>query len=202
MKNNLSSTAEKAINAYGGISVWQTATYIEAEVSAKGLVFSLKGRPFCNHARIISDVHRPFSRIMPIGNDVSIAGVLDGHDVRLEDLQGERLSERFDARQYFSSVRKIIRWDDLDMAYFANYAFWNYFTLPALLMRKDIKWEEIAPGVLDGEFPESIPTHCTRQRFIFDRKTGRLVQHNYTADIISRFAKAANVILAHSQNGR
>ena len=28
----------------------------------------------------------------------------------------------------------------LDQAYFAGYAFWNYLTLPALLLRPDVEW--------------------------------------------------------------
>lgn len=85
------------------------------------------------------------------------------------------------------------------MAFFANYAFWNYFTLPVLLMREDIDWKEIEPGCLDATFPESIPTHSKVQRFRFDLETGLLIQHDYTAEVISTFATAANVVLEHKQ---
>ena len=90
-------------------------------------------------------------------------------------------------------------WDDLDMAYFANYAMWNYLALPALLMRHDIKWKEVAAGQLKASFPEYIPTHNQTQRFRFDRLTGLLIQHDYTAEVIGRFAKAAHVVLDHSK---
>jgi hypothetical protein len=85
------------------------------------------------------------------------------------------------------------------MSYFANYAFWNYFTLPALLMREEINWTEIEPGWLEATFPDAIPTHNTVQRFRFDLETGLLIQHDYTADIISKLATAANVVLEHKQ---
>jgi hypothetical protein len=91
----------------------------------------------------------------------------------------------------------LLYWDDLDMAYFACYAFWNYLTLPALLLNDRITWSEIAQGVLQADFPSEIPTHSGRQTFIFDRQSGELKQHNYTAEIISKLATAANVVHAH-----
>jgi hypothetical protein len=36
--------------------------------------------------------------------------------------------------------------------------------------------------------------------FFFDKKNGRLLQHNYTADIISKWAKAAHVVVQHDEN--
>lgn len=195
----LSETAEKAINAYGGRSLWENAKCIEAEVSASGLAFTLKRRPVFRHAKIIQDIHRPFSTLCPIGNNSDIIGVLDGDNVRLENKLGAVVSERNHAREYFTPGRRIFYWDDMDMAYFANYAFWNYFTLPGLLMRDDIDWRELEPGRLEARFPEGIPTHCRVQHFRFDIQTGYLIQHDYTADIISRFAIAANVVLEHGE---
>jgi len=84
------------------------------------------------------------------------------------------------------------------MAYFANYAFWNYFTLPALLISDEVQWRESGPGVLDAAFPASIPTHCPQQRFHFDTDTGLLRQHDYTANVIGGFARAAHVIESHA----
>ena len=146
-------TAEKAIAAYGGRALWQNAKTLEVEISASGLAFTLKRRPFFRHARMVMDVHRPFSSLTPIGLDPVITGVLDGHDVRLENKQGQLITERRNARDYFTIDRRLFYWDDLDMSYFANYASWNYFTLPALLMREDIDWRELEPGLLEARFP-------------------------------------------------
>ena len=38
---NLSLTAHKAITAYGGIELWENMKFIEAEVSVRGLAFTL-----------------------------------------------------------------------------------------------------------------------------------------------------------------
>jgi hypothetical protein len=195
----LSPTAQRALDAYGGAEIWQNNRYIEAEVSVKGLAFTLKRRPFFERAKIKMEIDRPFSKLTPVGKNKSISGILDGDHVKLENGNSEIVAERKNARQYFPYGKRLFLWDDLDMTYFANYAFWNYFTLPRLLMNETIEWTEKSEGVLVAKFPESIPTHNEMQEFHFDIKTGRLIQHNYTAEIISKLAKAANVVIAHSE---
>ena len=195
----MNTTADQAIAAYGGKELWTHAKTIEAEVSAQGWAFTLKRRPFFKHARITLEIARPFVRLTPIGPDPKITGVLDGHTVRLEDDAGKVIAERTEARRYFpGGFKRLFHWDDLDMAYFANYAFWNYFTLPALLMRTDIAWQELGAGRLEATFPATLPTHNPVQRFRFDLETGRLIQHDYTAEVISTLATAANVVLEHT----
>jgi hypothetical protein len=199
---NLSETAVRALNAYGGAALWQEHRRIEAEVSVQGLAFRLKGRPFFDRVQVAMDIHRPLSSITPIGKNPEYSGVLEGGDVRILDRDGQIITSRTDARRYFPLGRRLWYWDDADMAYFANYALWNYFTLPALLMHPDIRWTEKAAGMLQAIFPEHIPTHSREQTFIFDTRDGRLLQHNYTAAIISRFARAANVVQAHAEFGQ
>ncbi len=196
----MNQTVEKAITAYGGREFWSKAKHIEAEVSTHGLAFTIKSRPTFKHAKISMEVAHPFSTLTPIGKNVQLTGVLDGHHVCLKDSTGKIVEERKDARKYFpGGLQRLFRWDDLDMSYFANYAFWNYFTLPALLMREDIDWKEVEPGWLEAAFPECIPTHSKIQRFRFDLETGLLIQHDYTVDIMSKLATAANVVLEHKQ---
>ena len=184
---------------YGGEALWSKTKYIEAEVTTKGWAFVLKGRPYFDHARLFMEVGKPFCKITPIDKNHSVSGILDGADVRLENSQGEIIAQRENARDYFTFGRRLFYWDNLDMAYFANYAFWNYFTFPALLMNKEIIWKEITKEILQATFPDSIPTHSKVQRFHFNTENGLLYQHDYTADIISKYATAANVILKHDK---
>lgn len=197
----LSSTAQKAIAAYGGSEAWKNYKYIEAEVSASGLAFKLKRRPYFKHAKLRMEIARPYSELSPIGNNPGIAGVLDGDTVRLMRSTGEIIEERKNARSFFPGGKRLFKWDDLDMAYFANYALWNYFALPKLLMDSSITWTEKSNGVLVARFPETIPTHCKQQEFIFDPGSGLLLQHNYIVDIFGQWAKAANVIKDHRTEG-
>lgn len=194
---SLSATAQKAIHLYGGSALWTEHQYIHAEVSVSGLAFQLKRRPFFKHAQIKMEIHRPYSMLTPIGNAEQISGLLEGHDVSLVNAQGTTIAERKNARRYFPYGRRLFFWDDLDMAYFANYAFWNYFTLPALLMNPQIEWKEIETGILEAIFPDHIPTHSRKQVFYFDQ-TGYLMQHHYTAEIISKLANAANMVKEHA----
>jgi len=191
---NISKTTLKAVEAYGGKELWSQYKYIEAEVSASALAFILKWRPYFNHATIKMEISKPYSKITPIGKDPKISGILDGNDVRLVNSNGVTLKEAKNIRTKFPGFRRFFWWDDLDMAYFANYAFWNYFTLPHLLLDTNIIWLEKKEGVLEATFPETYPTHSKNQLFIFDTISGLLLQHNYTVDVFGKWAKVANIV--------
>jgi hypothetical protein len=129
-------------------------------------------------------------------------GILDGHDVRLETPSGEIVSERPDARSYFRRVRRrYLYWDTLDLTYFVGYAVWNYLTLPALLLRDDVEWREVAEGVLEAAFPPELPTHGRRQRHTFDRETGLLVRYDYNPEVVvgGGDVVVANVVLERGE---
>jgi hypothetical protein len=192
----LSATARRALDAYGGADRWRAASGIRLVLSAHGLAFRLKWQPPLSRVRQVLAVHEPRVRCEGIDRAGHV-GVLDGHDVRLETADGDIVATRSGARRFFGPGRRWLYWDTLDQAYFACYAAWNYFTLPALLLREDIRWTEVEPGVLEARFPPSLPTHCAVQRFHFDRETGLLVRHDYAPDIISPLARAARVVLEH-----
>lgn len=182
--------------------MWQRATGIEAEVSVTGLAFTLKRRPFFQHARLTMDVAQPISAITPIGSNPQLTGALYHDTAKLLDAQGQTIAERANARSYFPYGRRLLYWDDLDMAYFANYAFWNYLTYPRLLLNSSIRWAQINDNTLLAEYPRHIPTHSAHQQFIIDPQTGQLQQRRYTAEVVSKVARVANQITAHSrQNG-
>lgn len=191
-----SATARRALEAYGGEARWRAASRIELELSARGLAFRLKWQPALAHARQTFRVHEPEGRCVGIDREGNV-GILDGHDVRVETPDARSLGARSDARSFFRPGRRSLWWDRLDQTYFACYAAWNYYTLPALLLRDDIAWTELEPGVLEARFPPHLPTHSAVQRFRFDAETGLLLQHDYTADIIGGWAHAARVVLEH-----
>lgn len=185
------------IERYGGADRWQKAQRIEAVVSTTGLAFRLKGRMMYNRAHVQLDVQQQRCRLTPIGTREDISGELAGHAVRLLDASNTILEERPHARSFFPYGRRLWRWDDLDMAYFANYAFWTYFTFPRLLLREDIRWEQSSSTMLRAHFPPSIETHSPQQDYIVDPASGLLRQHNYTVEVISSLATAAHSISEH-----
>ncbi|MCC6157306.1 MAG: hypothetical protein IT350_04580 [Deltaproteobacteria bacterium] len=190
--------ARRVVDAYGGSSRWETAVRLRAVVSASGLAFRLKRRALFVQTVFEMDVHRPRVRIAPI-NRLGQIGVLDGQDVRVEDADGRVVASRPNARRHFPGGRRIFWWDDLDMTYFAGYATWNYCTLPSLILDHPTRFEQFGDDLLQARFPATIPTHCPEQVFRFDR-FGQLIQHDYTALVIGKWARAANVVVEHGKN--
>ena len=192
----LTKTAERALASYGGADLWRRASSIHATLSAGGLAFRLKWQKPFQRAKARFEVAAPKARIQPIDAEGN-TGVLNGHDVAIEDKNGLTLETRASARKYFPYGRRLLYWDRLDQTYFACYALWNYSTLPALLMRDEIAWTEVCDGVLEARFPAHLPTHSERQRFQFDCATGLLMQHDYIAEVLGGWAKASMVVVEH-----
>ena len=146
--------------------------------------------------RIRVEVGAPRTRFDPIDRAGDVA-VLDGHSVRIERPEdGTLVAERQDAR-IRPYGKRLVMWDTVDIGYFFGYTMWNYLTLPSLLLRDDIGWSEASDDTLEARFPEHLPTHSPVQRFHLDLATGRLRQHDYTAQPFGGWAKAAHMITEH-----
>jgi len=195
----LSATARRALDAYGGADRWRAASRVRLVLSAHGLAFRLKWQPPLSRVRQVLEIREPRVRCEGIDRAGHV-GVLDGHDVRLETPDGAPVAARPGARAFFGPGRRWFYWDSLDQAYFACYAAWNYFTLPALLLRDDVSWTEVEAGVLEGRFPPALPTHCALQRFTFSTASGLLLRHDYAPDIISPLARASRIVVAHGSH--
>jgi hypothetical protein len=192
----VSGPAKRALDAYGGEARWRAATAVKARVSAGGLAFRQKWRPTFRDLGVEAEIAEPLVRLHPLDRRESV-GILDGPAVRIENADGEVLASRSDPRSRFPYGRRLLWWDRLDQVYFAGYALWNYLTFPALLLRDDIDWTEVSDTTLEARFPSHLPTHCERQRFYIDPATGLLKQHDYTAEVIGGWARAAHVVLEH-----
>jgi len=88
-------------------------------------------------------------------------------------------------------------WDDLDFVYFSGYAMWCYLTLPFLLLRNGVSielFEQASDGstTLTVGFADYLPVHSPTQKLYFD-PSGRLVRHDYTAEVVGSWAKAAHL---------
>lgn len=105
--------------------------------------------------------------------------------------------ERGDHRKSFTGLRKYRRWSQADAVYFFGYALVTYLSLPFILRSTPLvalsrarhRGEELHGLTVD--FPADFPTHCRRQRFFFDGD-GLLRRHDYTADILGAWARAAH----------
>ena len=193
---SLPDTLLRAVDAYGGEAFWRAARSIRATVSTTGLAFVLKWQKPFRRIGVECGVNEPFTRLTPM-DETGASGVLRNGDVFLENPSGRVIAQRRNARSFFPYGRRLFLWDSLDQTYFAGYALWNYLVFPALLLREDIHWEETGPNRLLAHFPENIPTHSRVQEFLFDPVSGLLSQHNYTAEVMGGWAKAANSVIAH-----
>ena len=192
----LSTTAARALKAYGGEAVWKDAVTVESTVTVGGLLFQLKGVNIPAHAKITVDVQRPHTVIDPV-DEAGDTGVLDGFSVMILSRSGAILEQRADARDHLQNASVSTHWDRLNLVYFLGYAFWGYYSLPHQLLRTDIAWTELGDGLLQADFGPNLPVHSRIQRFWFDRKTGLLRRNDYTPVAASRDTKAAHVIFEH-----
>jgi len=191
-------TGSRALAAYGGEAVWRESGAVEADVAAGGLLFRWKRMRPLPRMVVRADTANPILRLDPVDHDGHV-GVLDGRSVRIETRDGALVDSRADARDRFPYGRRLISWDSLDLTYFLGYALWNYLTLPALLLRDDIAWREVAGSTLEAEFPSHLPTHCQRQTFYFDADTGLLDRLDYTAEVFGGWAHAAHLVTEHQE---
>ena len=113
------------------------------------------------------------------------------HRVVIETESGDPLETRNDPRASFQGHRQETPWDDLHVAYFANYALWTYLTIPFLYTYPGFGCEELPPCQEGGEvwrplkvsFPDDVPSH-TREQISYFGPDGLLRRHEYTVDIM------------------
>ena len=200
---------EQAIAAHGGADLWEGASEVSVQISSGGLAFASK---FQGHA--VRDVE---ARISVDGQHVVLTpypgpgqrGVLDEDGtVRVETDEGELVEARPNARSAFGDLRHKFWWDRLDILYFATYAIWTYVSTPFVFTREDYQVIELDPWVENGEpwrrlavtFPEHVHTHSREQVFYLDAN-GLIRRHDYTAEPIAGWAKAAHYCFDHRSFG-
>jgi hypothetical protein len=162
-------------------------------------------------ARIEAATQEPVGWATPFPGE-GRRGVFDHGTVRIETLDGEVLASRERPREQFfgrAGLRRNLRWDPLDAMYFAGYAWWNYLTHPFLLARDDVAVSEIEPWReaggetwrrLEAHFPEGLDTHSEGQLFYYDAAL-RLRRHDYTAEVVGGWARAAHMCADHTEAG-
>ncbi|WP_225992738.1 hypothetical protein [Actinomadura rudentiformis] len=133
--------------------------------------------------------------------------VFDRGDVRIETRDGQLIKARRSARAAFaglSGLRRNLRWDALDAAYFAGYAWWNYLSTPMLLTRAGVTitegdiWPEAGEHWrrLEVGFPPDLHTHSPHQTFHVDA-AGLIRRHDYVAHPVGGWARAAHYCNDH-----
>ncbi len=192
---------DDVLDAHGGLRRWRAAKVIHARVRSGGLLIRTRvpGNRLADY-HVAVHVHEARTVLDPFPGSGQ-RGVFERGAARIETYDGQVISSRANARTAFfgrSGLRKNIRWDPLDSVYFAGYAMWNYLTAPYLLTREGVDVSEGETWQQGGEtwrrlnahFPPEFVTHSPRQTFYFDAD-GHLRRHDYVAEVIGRWARAA-----------
>jgi hypothetical protein len=198
---------EEVLEAHGGVERWAATRRISARVHTGGLLprTRMPGNRFADvHATV--EAHRRRTAISPFPRDDQVA-VFEEGEARIETADGEVLESRDSPRgsfRGFSGLRRNVRWDALDAAYFGGYALHDYLTTPFLLtlegveVREGERWEEGGEAWrrLEVTFPDGFDTHSRRQTFYYD-SLRLLRRHDYVAEVVGRWARAAHYCSEH-----
>lgn len=188
---------EQAMTAHGGIALWQSVRSVKLGFgAASGVLARFKGYPTTFGAPREFEV-RPHEQqtIFHAYPDARHRGWFLNGDVMIEDVATRQpVAQSRDHRRTFTGPEKRRQWNPLDALYFFGYAMWHYHTLPFTLGRAQFVNVRQRSGLacLDVVFPAGTQTHSLRQRFFFDQD-GRIVRHDYVAEIVSLWAMACHL---------
>jgi hypothetical protein len=196
---NTKSIIEEIITAHGEREIWDSVDWIDANISAWGLLFTAKHIPTLKHVLVRASAKKPhfiFENFPEMGHRGELIG---NEEVRILASNGKVLQSRLKPRDSFKGLRRILWWDFLDFIYFGGYATWNYLMTPFIFLRKGFSFENLGyVPTADGSllriritFPDDIPTHSRVQTFYFDNNK-LLRRLDYTAEVVGTWAHAAH----------
>ena len=206
-----SAVLDQVLEAHGGAERWRAARAIRARVRSGGFLVRTRfpGNRLADYELTV-EIGEPAATMDPFPRDGQ-RGVFERGRVRIETAAGDVLESRDDPRAAFSGLsglRRNLRWDALDSAYFVGYAMWNYLTTPLLLTRDGVTvrdgepWREGAEEWrrLEVDLPDRLDTHSPHQTFYVD-SAGLLRRHDYTAAVVGGWARAAHLLADHREVG-
>ncbi len=195
---------EKVIIAHGGLERWKSIHEINVRTRLGGLLFLSRVKPFVlRRVEFSLRTDKP-NIILNSFPSRGYRGIFEIDSVRVESDDGSIIHERRDPRLNFNRFRTNFYWDILDAIYFVGYASWNYLCTPFIFLLPGFEIEELEPWYESGEkcnrlkviFPSDFPTHCLEQIFYFN-SDGFLKRHDYTAEVVGNWAKAAHYCFDH-----
>jgi hypothetical protein len=198
---------ERAIATHGGREQWLATRSINLTFgAARGLLMDLKGYartfPAPRHCEILPHDRTTIFHEYP---DEDHRGRFVDGDVTIESLRtGRPSTESRDHRRTFTGLAKYRRWDALDALYFFGYALLHYHSVPFTLGGSRLVRVIAHSSRMDGievAFPGNVHTHSRRQRFFFG-PDGRVLRHDYVAEIIGSWARGCHYWEAYERVDR
>ena len=180
-----------AIEAHGGMQRWQEITRFRIAASITGAIWELKGKPGMLADVVLEGETRDQRlKITPFPWPGRYA-TWEPYRETIETSDGLLVAERRNPAGSFVGLTRKSPWDDLQVAYFAGEANWNYIVAPFLFARADFRVEEGEPWSEDGQvwrrllvtYPSAIVAHTREQTCYFD-EDGLLRRLDYSVDIL------------------
>jgi hypothetical protein len=183
MKGTPVNLVDTVIAAHGGLDRWRAASRLTADIRYGGGFWAGRGWPHTfsdvtatidlDHEHIVFDQRSGIARRHEF--DVDPRGL---ERLAVSDQRGAVVAQRENPRTSFPRFDPATPWDEIQIAYFASVASWNYLTEPFAFARPDVRTEEIDPWNEDGEtwrrlavtFPTILPNHNPEQVFYFDHE--------------------------------
>jgi hypothetical protein len=188
----------RACDHYGGERTWRALRLIRlVPERLSGLLPWVKGqgKTFRLPSAFEIAPHERRTRFLDYP-DVEHTGTFENGAVRIDRCDGRTVMAAAQHRRSFAGFAAYRRWSPIDALYFFGYALSHYHSLPFTLFDARLVAAKAASprsplDVLDVELPADLPTHSRRQTFYFDN-AGRLVRHDYHAEIVGVWARAAH----------
>lgn len=186
-----SNLVDLAVQSHGGLERWEQYSRFRASASITGAVWSMKGvAGLLDDVVLEGEIRDQRITITPFPKLGEYA-TWEPSRQSIETAQGIVLQERLDPAASFVGQDRQSPWDDLQAAYFAGEANWNYFVAPFIFTRSDFITAEIEPWHEDGQqwrrllvtYPEGVVAHCRQQTYYFD-DAGLLRRLDYSVDIL------------------
>ena len=187
-----------AVDAHGGLDVWNRFENLHADVSIGGALWGMKQIPgLFSNARL--DLKLQDQYVITHLSDIDERIVFTPDKMSLvESEEGKTIDSRISPRAAFAGQSADSKWDKLHAGYFCSYALWGYLTTPFLYTYPGFEAREIEPWHENGErwrvlqvtFPEKYAAH-TRTQYSFFGEDGLLRRHLYTVDVLGG-AEGAN----------
>ena len=185
----MNSLLNLAIRAQGGLDQWRKFHTISSHLSVGGMLWGTKG-----HSDTIADVDVKVNlleqRTSHILND-QWHTVYTPDRIAIETNNGEIVEEMYNPRSSYAGHTLESPWSNLQLAYFAGYAVWNYFNTPFMFMRPGFEIAEIEPWTeksggtwrrLRVTWPKEIHTHSKEQILYVDAE-GLIRRLDYDVEV-------------------
>ena len=180
-----------AIEGHGGLRRWEQLSRFRVAASITGAIWALKGQPGLLDGVVLAGETRDQRLTITPFPRPGHYTTWEPYRQTIETAAGVLVAERRDPAAPFAATTRSAPWDELQAAYFASEANWNYFVAPFIFARGDFETEENGTWSEDGQtwrrllvtYPDTIVAHDRQQTYYVDHD-GLLRRLDYSVDIL------------------